>query len=111
VASAYFKEDCSFSVACLESSVTKELDFAMLYVPTKEDLEIALAVVEHLLDFSMKKEREEREFLPEPAEKRYRILSDRSWELLDKVAQKDIARYLGVTPVAFGRTRNATPPG
>jgi CRP-like cAMP-binding protein len=51
-------------------------------------------------------ERREREFLTESAEKRYRILLDRFPELLDKVAQKDIARYLGITRVALSRTRN-----
>ena len=66
---------------------------------------MASAMVEHLLNFSMKKERREREFLTESAEERYRMLMDRSPELFDKVTQKDIARYLGITPVALSRIR------
>ena len=106
LAAAHFKEDCSFSVVCLEPSVTMELDFDVLYAATKEDLEMASAMVDHLLNFSYKKERREREFLTESAEERYRMLLDRSPELFDKVTQKDIARYLGITPVALSRIRN-----
>ncbi len=106
LAAAYFKEDCSFGVVCLEPSVAMELDFDALYAATQEDLEMASAMVEHLLNFSMKKERREREFLTESAEERYRMLVDRSPELFDKVTQKDIARYLGITPVALSRIRN-----
>ena len=53
----------------------------------------------------MKKERREREFLTESAEERYRMLLERSPALFDKVTQKDIARYLGITPVALSRIR------
>jgi CRP-like cAMP-binding protein len=105
LAAAYFKEYCSFSVVCLEPSVTVELDFDVLYAAKRDDLEMASAMVEHLLNFSMKKERREREFLTESAEERYRMLMDRSPELFDKVTQKDIARYLGITPVALSRIR------
>jgi CRP-like cAMP-binding protein len=105
LAAAYFKEYCSFSVVCLEPSVTVELDFDVLYAAKRDDLEMASAMVEHLLNFSMKKERREREFLTESAEERYRMLMDRSPELFDKVTQKDIARYLRITPVALSRIR------
>lgn len=62
--------------------------------------------VEHLLKFALTKERRETEFLTESAEVRYRMLFDSSPELFDKVTQKDIARYLGITPVALTRIRN-----
>lgn len=106
LASAYLKEDCSFSVVALESSVAMEIDFDALNAASKEDLELASAMVEHLLDFAMRKERREREFLTESAEKRYSMLLDRCPELFEKVTQKDIARYLGITPVALSRIRS-----
>jgi CRP-like cAMP-binding protein len=106
LAAAYLKKECSFSVVCLEPSVVTEFEFDTLFAATKDDLELASAMVEHLLDFSMKKERREKEFLTESAEERYRMLLDRSPELFDKVTQKDIARYLGITPVALSRIRN-----
>jgi len=37
LASAYLKEDCSFSVVCLEPSVATEIEFDTLYAATKED--------------------------------------------------------------------------
>ena len=111
LASAYLKEDCSFSVVCLEPSVAMEVEFDALYAATKEHREMASAMVEHLLNFSMRKERREREFLTESAEKRYRMLLDRSPELFDKVTQKDIARYLGITPVALSRIRKRNAAG
>ncbi|MEL7449937.1 MAG: Crp/Fnr family transcriptional regulator [Pseudomonadota bacterium] len=105
LAAAYFKEDCSFSVVCLEHSSVLELDFDALYAATREDLDMASAMVDHLLKFAMRKERRERQFLTESAEERYRMLLEGSPELFDKVTQKDIARYLGITPVALSRIR------
>lgn len=102
----YFKEDCSFSVICLEPTLVVELDFDALHAASKKDLDMASAMVEHLLNFAMKKERREREFLTGSAEQRYRMLRDRAPELFDKVTQKDIARYLGITPVALSRIRS-----
>lgn len=105
LASAYRKDDCSFSVICLEPSQVMQIEFDALYAAANEDRQLAGAMIDHLLDFAMKKERREREFLTESAEERYRMLLDRSPELLDKVTQKDIARYLGITPVALSRIR------
>ncbi len=44
------------------------------------------------------------EFLTLPAQARYRVLLEQSPELPERVKQKDIARYLGITPVALSRT-------
>ena len=45
------------------------------------------------------------EFLSLSAEARYRLLLDRSPELVTRLKQRDIARYLGITPVALRRIR------
>jgi DNA-directed RNA polymerase specialized sigma subunit len=37
------------------------------------------------------------------------MLLERSPELFDKVTQKDIARYLGITPVALSRISTRGP--
>lgn len=105
LAAVYTGEDCSFGVVCLEPSLIVELDFDALLAETRRDLVLAAEMLEHLLDFSMKKERREREFLTDSAETRYRVLMGRSPELFDQVTQKDIARYLGITPVALSRIR------
>lgn len=110
LASAYLKESCSFSLVCLDDSNLIELDFDALYGACRDDLEMAAVMMEHLLQFAMKKERREREFLTESAEARYRLLLGSAPELFDKVAQKEIARYLGITPVALSRIRNRGAP-
>lgn len=50
-------------------------------------------------------ERREREFLGESAEERHRMLLDSLGKLFEKVTQKDVVRYPGITPVALGRVR------
>jgi len=39
------------------------------------------------------------------AEERFHLLLEASRELIDSVTQKDIAHYLGITPVALSRIR------
>ncbi len=103
--SAYRKEGCSFGLVSVEASTVVAIDFDTLYEATQTDLAVASAVIRPLLEFAMKKERREREFLTESAEERYRLLMAQSPDLSDKVKQKDIARYLGITPVALSRIR------
>lgn len=105
LSAAFRKETCSFSLVCLESSVLVRIEFDELYAASQRDLQLARAMLDHLLEFAMKKERREREFLTESAEQRYRLLVRQAPELLGKVRQKDIARYLGITPVALSRIR------
>ena len=105
LASAWLKQGCSFNVVSLEPSSVVRIDFDTLHAASHEDLQLATAMVEHLLRFAMKKERREREFLTESAQERYRMLLDSSPDLFEKVTQKDIARYLGITPVALSRIR------
>lgn len=105
MASARYGEGCSFSLACLECSTLTRLPFATLVSYSKTDPDIAQATIEVLLDFSMKKERREFEFLCLSAEQRFKLLKEQSPELLERVTQNDIALYLGITPVALSRIR------
>lgn len=81
------------------------MDFDALYAASQQNVQIASRVLDFLLGFAMKQERREMELLSLSAEDRYRLLIERSPELLDRVKQKDIARYLGITPVALSRIR------
>jgi CRP-like cAMP-binding protein len=105
LSSAYRKEACTFNLVALEPGVVVEIEFDRLYNSSQEDLQLATAIVDYLLIFGIKKERREREFLTESAEARYQMLLEDSPGLFDKVKQKDIARYLGITPVALSRIR------
>ena len=105
LSSAYRKTPCTFNLIALEPSAVVGIEFDTLYANSQTDLELALEVMNLLLEFAMKKERREREFLTESAEDRYRLLIEQNPELVDKVKQKDVARYLGITPVALSRIR------
>jgi CRP-like cAMP-binding protein len=103
--SAYKRERCSFNLVCLQPTSLLRVEFDALERHSQQHLVIASHVIDFLLNFSMKKERREMEFLSLSAEERYRLLLERSPELLEQVRQKDIARYLGITPVALSRIR------
>jgi CRP-like cAMP-binding protein len=112
--SAYRHECCSFNLLALEHSVLRAVGFDALRAAVRTDLPFASAVVDLLLEFGMKKERREKELLTESAEARYRLLLEASPGLPGKVKQKDLARYLGITPVALSRIRarlDLTPAG
>lgn len=105
LASVYMKETCSFGLLCLQDSALVQLDFDEIQRLVQKDLRLANEFIEQLLKFGMKKEKREKDFLTLSAEQRYRMLMETSSSLLESVRQKDIARYLGITPVALSRIR------
>ena len=103
--SAYSKSTCSFDLTCLSECKLNRLDFDQLRKEAADDLTLAGQMIELLLAFAMKKERREYEFLCLSAEERYRLMIERSPDLVRQLTQNDIARYLGITPVALSRIR------
>ncbi len=104
--SVHLKQPCSYSVICLEPATLIMVSFEDLYQRSLEDQSIARTIIEVLLKLALKKERREYEFLCLSAEKRYDLIQKNMPELLEKVTQNDIARYLGITPVALSRIKN-----
>ncbi len=102
---AYSDRNCTFSLACLEPTELRKIPFSIIFEYSKKDLEIANNMIEVLLNFSVKKEQREFEFLCLSAEDRYCKLVETNPALLDKVTQNDLARYLGVTPVGLSRIK------
>ncbi len=102
---AYKQDACSFNLVCQEPSDLVPMNFEALYEASRSDLAVAARLLDVLIGLAMKKERREMELLCLSAEERYRELIARSPELLERVRQKDIARYLGITPVALSRIR------
>ncbi|MGH1351815.1 MAG: Crp/Fnr family transcriptional regulator [Methyloligellaceae bacterium] len=102
---AFSAQQCSFSLLCLQDCVLIRIPFDKLYECVQAQPELALRVIDLLLNFSMKKERREYELLCLSAEERYQMLLERSPEISDYVTQNDIARYLGITPVALSRIK------
>ena len=96
---------CSFTLVCLERASLSAVPFAALLATTRDDHELAIDMIEALLRFARKKEKREFDFLCRSAEERYRELLRQAPDIFEKVTQNDIARYLGVTPVALSRIK------
>lgn len=60
LSSAHAKEACTFNFVALESGVVVEIDFDRLYNTSQDDVQLAMAVVHHLLIYGIEKERRER---------------------------------------------------
>lgn len=104
--SLILSEASSFTVLCLELSSVIELDFQGLISLAATDLEMSSSLNETLFQLVLKKEKREYEFLCLSAQERYQLLADSSPRLVSRVNQADIARYLGITPVALSRIRH-----
>ena len=103
---AYSKATCSFNLVCLEDSEILRVEFDQFQALAMSDKDIARFAFEGLLTLAMKKERREFEFLCCSPEERYQLIRERNPELLNKVTQNDIAKYLGITPVALSRIKS-----
>ncbi len=98
-----------FNLITVENSRFLEVPGDRLLAVIKEDAEFSSAFSSLLLQVAMKKERREYELLCLSAEQRYRLLCKREPELIQRLSQTDVARYLGITPVSLSRIRSRTP--
>ena len=105
LAASFSHKHCSFSLVCLEPTILRKISFDAILEHSKKDLEIANNMIDVLLNFSIKKEEREFEFLSLSAEERFCKLIKSHPILLKKVTQNDLARYLGVTPVGLSRIK------
>lgn len=99
------KEPCTFTLVCLEDSELIRFPFTSLVQLSETNKEMSVFVMNFLMRLALKKENREYEFLCLDATERYRLLRDHQSDLLQRVTQNDIARYLGITPVALSRIR------
>lgn len=106
LSSVYANEQASFSLIALEDCQLIKVSFNQLYQQSMQDLTLARPLMQLLLELAMKKEKREYEFLCLSATERYRLLKQNEPELIDKLTQNDIARYLGITPVALSRIKH-----
>ncbi|MGB0846426.1 MAG: Crp/Fnr family transcriptional regulator [Thiolinea sp.] len=102
---AYAKQHCTFSLVCLQPSELIAVEFAAIYMASRNDPQIAAEMTDFLLAFAMKKEKREYELLCLSAEERYLELMRTTPELFDRVTQNEIALYLGITPVGLSRIK------
>jgi len=80
--------------------------FSDLQAASTSNPEVSASVINALINLAVKKEKREYEFLCLSAAERYALFKHRTPNLIDRVTQNDIARYLGITPVALSRIKH-----
>ena len=92
-----------FGAMAIEDCVLERLPIAAILRRADEDAAWSRAVRNALVDFALRKEERECVFLTMKPPKRYRHLKTTRPGLLGRVPQKDLAAFLGVTPVGLSR--------
>jgi CRP-like cAMP-binding protein len=97
-----------FSACCLENSRTIHIPYPLFSKACVENR--ALAHATHSLSqwLGVRKEEREHDLLCLSAEDRYRKFISTEAALAARITQIDMARYLGITPVALSRIKNRT---
>ncbi|GEN10864.1 cAMP-binding domain of CRP or a regulatory subunit of cAMP-dependent protein kinases [Myxococcus fulvus] len=95
----------SFSTQAVVESRVEQLDFAQVRRLAAHHLEWQRAVSRAFEVYGLRKEKREMELLTLSAEERYQRFLDEHPELAPLLAQRDIASYIRVTPVALSRIR------
>jgi len=97
---------CSFSLLCLKETKLIKLSYQEVRQAAANNLDTANSIIELLMSFAMKKEQREYELLCLSAEQRYKNLLTKYPDISQQITQNDIARYLGITPVALSRIKH-----
>jgi CRP-like cAMP-binding protein len=93
----------SFAVAALEPTVLERVDYRVLTKLAATHLPWAQALHNLTMQFAARKEQRERDLLTLTPENRWRAFVAAEPALVQRVAQKDLALYLGLTPVGLNR--------
>lgn len=93
----------SFAVVALEHCVLERIDYRLLTRLAERHLPWARALLAMTIVFARRKEQRERELLTLNAEQRYLAFRETSPGLEARLPQKDLARFLGITPVGLNR--------
>ena len=96
----------SFAATAMDDCEMESFESAALRSLADRHLPWARVMHRALLQFARSKEQRERELLTLRAADRYALLCERSPGLVTRVRQKDLAQYLGVTPVGLSRIAN-----
>lgn len=93
----------SFSSICVEDCELERIPFEAIEQLAARDLVWSNALRKAITMFAERKERRERNLLTLSAEDRYRALIDEQPDLERRASQKDLASYIGITPVGLNR--------
>lgn len=96
---------CSYACEALEPCELERLDYFWLEETAQRDPLWQAAVRNGWKDYATRKEWRERDLLTLSPEQRYAAFVARPDGLAERVPQKDLAAYLGITPVSLSRIR------
>ena len=96
----------TFSAICLEETDVIVIPYTVFESVVEQNPTAKKFALTFFKQLALKKEIREYEFLCLSAEARYRKFLDEYPKLFGRIAQQDIARYLGITPIALSRIKN-----
>lgn len=96
----------TFSVVAIESTVVERVDYRVIKRLADVHIRWQKMLTNAFQLYGARKEKRERELLTLSAEERYRIFVEDQPILMRRIPQKDLARYLGVTPVGLSRIKS-----
>jgi len=98
-------EGSAFAVVCVEDTSLAAIPYSVFLEASLQDARLMETVFRFNEWLGLKKERREYDLLCRSAEERYRTFVVREAELAGRLTQVDIARYLGITPIALSRIK------
>jgi CRP-like cAMP-binding protein len=93
----------SFSAVCVEDSELERFPFKAIEPLADSDLAWSTVLRRALAIFADRKEQRERELLTLNPEDRYRAVLAEQPGIEGRITQKDLAAYIGITPVGLNR--------
>jgi len=104
-ASQSLGQPSTFSATCLEDCVIHSIPYKAFETLCAEDPTLAAMAFQFFQWLGLKKELREHQLLCLSAEERYRNFLNENPELAGRITQVDMARYLGITPIALSRIK------
>lgn len=96
---------CSYACEALEDCELERLDYAWIERTAQQDPLWRIALLHGWKDYATRKEWREHDLLTLSPQARYEAIVAKDPSLAARVPQKDLARYLGITPVSLSRIR------
>ena len=95
----------TFSLVCLEPSTVESLPYTLLQQLVDRDVALLRFMCSVFQQIALKKESREYDFLCLSPAQRYKKFLMENTSVRNRVTEAEIARYLGITPVALSRIK------
>jgi len=95
----------TFSVTCIEDCAVFPIPYKAFEASCTHDPKLSAMAFGFFQWLGLKKELREHDLLCLSAEERYQNFLDNNPDLSQRITQSDMARYLGITPIALSRIK------